>query len=344
MRWRSTATASSAGSAPPMPGICSMSACPPPSAPRRVADQLLSSAFNSGWGVRTLAEDEVPFNPMSYHNGSIWPHDTAICAAGLARYDERDSVVQLMSGTFEAAVHFNMRLPELFCGFTRAPGEAPVAYPVACLPQAWSAGAVFMLMQACLGLTIDGWNGEIIVTRPRLPIGIDNLSLRHLARRRGEVDIVFERVGDRVVCLSRIAATKGWCRCRAILIRSAIRMELHPRCMQLRPELACVERLGHSAQRNAVTVGGTGILHDANNRSVPHSACWTDCPSFAISLPQWCSRCDGAKQSAVPARRLQRTARICTSRQERPPVDDPLVMDARHAAADPGSRSCPTPR
>lgn len=93
---------------------------------------------------------------MSYHNGSIWPHDTAMCGAGLARFGERESVVRLMSSTFESAVHFNMRLPELFCGFTRAPGEAPIAYPVACLPQAWSAGSAFMLMQACLGLEIDG--------------------------------------------------------------------------------------------------------------------------------------------------------------------------------------------
>ena len=154
---------------------------------------------SSGWGVRTLADDECPFNPMSYHNGSIWPHDTAICAAGLARYGDRDSVVKLMSGTFEAAVHFNMRLPELFCGFTRAPGEAPVAYPVACLPQAWSAGSVFMLMQACLGLKSMAGKARSIVTRPRLPIGIDNLTIRHLAVGEANVDLVFERVGDRVV-------------------------------------------------------------------------------------------------------------------------------------------------
>jgi glycogen debranching enzyme len=101
-----------------------------------VADQLLSASFHSGWGLRTLADDAVFFNPMSYHNGSIWPHDTAMCGAGLARFGERESVIRLMSSTFESAVHFNMRLPELFCGFTRAPGEAPIAYPVACLPQA----------------------------------------------------------------------------------------------------------------------------------------------------------------------------------------------------------------
>jgi len=163
-----------------------------------VADQLLSASFHSGWGLRTLADDAVFFNPMSYHNGSTWPHDTALCAQGLARYGNRDSVVRLMSGTFESAVHFNMRLPELFCGFTRAPGEAPIAYPVACLPQAWSAGSAFMLMQACLGLRIDGWNGEIHVTRPRLPIGIDNLTIRHLAVADNAVDLTFQRVGDRV--------------------------------------------------------------------------------------------------------------------------------------------------
>ncbi|CAH2404645.1 amylo-alpha-1,6-glucosidase [Mesorhizobium escarrei] len=172
---------------------------PAPARAQMVADQLLSASFHSGWGLRTLADDAVFFNPMSYHNGSIWPHDTAICGAGLARFGERENVIRLMSSTFESAVHFNMRLPELFCGFTRAPGEAPIAYPVACLPQAWSAGSAFMLMQACLGLEIDGWAGEIHVTRPRLPIGIDTLTLRHLGVGTSKVDLTFQRVGDRVV-------------------------------------------------------------------------------------------------------------------------------------------------
>jgi glycogen debranching enzyme len=172
---------------------------PEPARAQMVADQLLSASFHSGWGLRTLADDAVFFNPMSYHNGSIWPHDTALCGAGLARYGERQGVVRLMSGTFESAVHFNMRLPELFCGFTRSPGEAPIAYPVACLPQAWSAGSAFMLMQACLGLEIDGWDGEIRVTRPRLPIGIDTLTMRHLDVGATAVDLTFQRVGDRVV-------------------------------------------------------------------------------------------------------------------------------------------------
>ncbi|MCC2688026.1 MAG: Amylo-alpha,6-glucosidase, partial [Rhizobiaceae bacterium] len=171
---------------------------PSPERAQYVIEALLSANFRSGWGLRTLADDEILFNPMSYHNGSTWPHDTAICATGLARYGERDSVVRLLSGTFEAAVHFNMRLPELFCGFARSAGEAPVAYPVACLPQAWSSGSVFMLMQSCLGLDIDGFGQEIRVTRPRLPIGIDHLTIRHLRVGDARVDISFQRLGERV--------------------------------------------------------------------------------------------------------------------------------------------------
>jgi len=173
---------------------------PGPERAARVAEQLLSGHFYSGWGIRTLADDELLFNPMSYHNGSIWPHDTAICGAGLARYGGRDPVVRLTSSMFEAAVQFQMRLPELFCGFVRSPGEAPVAYPVACLPQAWSAGAPFMLLQACLGIRVDGWAGEIIVDRPRLPIGIDSLTVRRLSVGKVAADVHFRRVGDRVAC------------------------------------------------------------------------------------------------------------------------------------------------
>jgi glycogen debranching enzyme len=168
----------------------------------RVAVQLLASPFNSGWAIRTLAEGERRFNPMSYHNGSVWPHDTALCVAGLARYGARDAVLRLSNGLFEAAVRFDMRLPELFCGFKRAAGEAPIAYPVACLPQAWASGAPFMILEACLGLRIDGWNGEIHVERPQLPIGIDRLTIRHLVVAGTSVDLTFQRIGDRVVVFS----------------------------------------------------------------------------------------------------------------------------------------------
>ena len=164
----------------------------------RVAAQLLSTAFNTGWGLRTLGRDEPRYNPMSYHNGSVWPHDTALCAAGIARYGARAGAAGLLSDMFETAVKFDMRLPELFCGFQRRPGEPPIAYPVACLPQAWASGSVFMMLQACLGLTIDGWRAEIHVDRPHLPVGIDRLTIRQLAVGDARVDLTFQRIGERV--------------------------------------------------------------------------------------------------------------------------------------------------
>jgi glycogen debranching enzyme len=135
---------------------------------------------------------------MSYHNGSIWPHDTALCAAGIARYGHRDLAEQLFTSAFQAAVHFDMRLPELFCGFKRVQGAPPIAYPVACMPQAWAAGAPFMLLQACLGIEIDGLRGEIHADRPRLPEGIDEVRLHDIALGGDRVDLLFRRVETRV--------------------------------------------------------------------------------------------------------------------------------------------------
>jgi glycogen debranching enzyme len=180
------------------PGHLLFTGLPAPERGARVAAQLLGTAFRTGWGLRTLGRDEPRYNPMSYHNGSVWPHDTALCAAGIARYGARRGTAVLLSDMFETAVKFQMRLPELFCGFPRRPGEPPIAYPVACLPQAWAAGSVFMMLQACLGLTIDGWRGEIRVERPCLPVGIDRLTVRQLAVGEARVDLTFQRVGERV--------------------------------------------------------------------------------------------------------------------------------------------------
>ena len=171
---------------------------PTPERAAQVTAQLLSPAFNTGWGLRTLAEHEAHYNPMSYHNGSVWPHDTALCVAGIARYGDRGSAVRILRSVFETAVHFDMRLPELFCGFARATGSAPVAYPVACLPQAWAAGSAFMLLQACLGVSIDGASRQIEVNAPRLPPGIDEVSLRGIVIGEAQLDLVFKRYGDRV--------------------------------------------------------------------------------------------------------------------------------------------------
>ena len=162
---------------------------PTPERAARVGEQLLSSKFLTGWGLRTLASNSVRFNPMSYHNGSVWPHDTAICAAGMSRYGHRSSAAVLLESQFQAASHFDLRLPELFCGFTRRAGEPPIAYPVACMPQAWAAGSVFMVLQACLGVEIDGWTSKVMLTQPYLPQGVDRVALWGLEVGDHRVDV-----------------------------------------------------------------------------------------------------------------------------------------------------------
>jgi glycogen debranching enzyme len=164
----------------------------------QVSAQLLSATFDNGWGIRTVPEGAARFNPMSYHNGSVWPHDTGVCAAGMARYGNRSGISHLLEEAFGAAHHFGMRLPELFCGFPRASGEPPVGYPVACLPQAWSSGAIFMMLQAALGLDIDGWKREIRIDRPVLPGDIERLTVSGLEVGEETIDLVFQRVGGRV--------------------------------------------------------------------------------------------------------------------------------------------------
>ena len=164
-----------------------------------VASELLSPRFASGWGIRTLAAGEARYNPMSYHNGSIWPHDTSMCAAGIARYGGRSEVVRVLSEIFEAANQFNMRLPELYCGFPRIAGQGPAPYPVACLPQAWSSGSVFMLLQACLGIRVDGDAREVHVERPALPIGIESLTVHDLPVGQHQIDLEFHSLGSQVV-------------------------------------------------------------------------------------------------------------------------------------------------
>ena len=139
---------------------------------RRVARTLLAPESFSGWGVRTLAASESRYNPMGYHTGSIWPHDNALIALGLARYGLAEKASQVWTGLFEAGLHFDLhRMPELFCGFPQDPGEGPVPYPVACAPQAWAAASVFLLFQACLGLEINGVEAQIRFTPATTPEG-----------------------------------------------------------------------------------------------------------------------------------------------------------------------------
>jgi glycogen debranching enzyme len=160
---------------------------------RRVADGLMNDDAFSGWGVRTIPTSQVRYNPMAYHNGSVWPHDNAIIADGFSRYGFRDLVVRLFEGMKDASVAVDMRrLPELICGFPRRPGEGPTQYPVACAPQAWASGTVFMLLSAALGLSVDGCNGEITMSRPVLPASIPTLRLSNLLVGDGSIDLLLE--------------------------------------------------------------------------------------------------------------------------------------------------------
>jgi len=162
------------------------------------AHALSSTLFHSGWGVRTLAAGQPRFNPMAYHNGSVWPHDNALAARGIARYGDKNAALKLLHTLFEAAVSFDMRLPELFCGFPRRRGEPPTAYPVACLPQAWAAGAPFMMLQACLGISVDAERNEVRIERPVLPEGIDWLRLDGMQVGNNCVSLTFRQVAGTV--------------------------------------------------------------------------------------------------------------------------------------------------
>lgn len=172
---------------------------PKPDRAARVIKRLATESFASGWGIRTLAGDQPRYNPMSYHNGSIWPHDTAICAAGMARYGAREQTAALTDDLFEAAHHFQMRMPELFCGFHRLHGQGPIPYPVACMPQAWAAGALFMLLQACLGIRIDGRKTAVHIDRPILPAGVDILRIDGVSVGASTIDLHFHRVHGSIV-------------------------------------------------------------------------------------------------------------------------------------------------
>lgn len=163
-------------------------------APKLVAT-LTSVDMFSGWGIRTLSEVEKRYNPMSYHNGSIWPHDNAIIAAGMARYGFRKEAVKILSALFDASLFIELqRLPELYCGFSRRMGEGPTSYPVACSPQAWSVGAVFMLLQACLQVEINALKKTIVFNKPELPAYINRISISNLRLGNATCDIELYRL------------------------------------------------------------------------------------------------------------------------------------------------------
>jgi glycogen debranching enzyme len=144
--------------------------------------------------VRTIAQGQPRYNPMSYHNGSVWPHDNAIAALGMARYARTGDAVQLTSAIFDSSVHFDLhRLPELFCGFPRRESSGPTLYPVACAPQAWAAAAPFAMLQACLGLEILKGGMEVVMHSPRLPSFVDWLRISRVGSPGASCDLLLQR-------------------------------------------------------------------------------------------------------------------------------------------------------
>jgi len=160
---------------------------------------LMRPSFFSRWGIRTIAREERLYNPMSYHNGSVWPHDNALIAAGFGRYEHKEAVNRVFSGLFDAASYMDLRrLPELFCGFQRSRERGPTLYPVACSPQAWAAGTPFMLLQAALGLEFNPDQNEILLRAPQLPEFLDEVTLRKLRLGQSSVDLIVRRHGTDV--------------------------------------------------------------------------------------------------------------------------------------------------
>ena len=182
-----------------------------PARARSVARNLLGPSAFSGWGVRTLAADQPRYNPMSYHNGSVWPHDNALIAIGFANYGLKREAARVLTAMVDAATYQELsRLPELFCGFARRPGRAPIPYPVACAPQAWAAASIFGLLGCCLGLEMAHEHDEIRFRDPVMPDFLDEVVLRNLRLGSSSMDVRLHRYGDDVTAnvLSRRGDTR----------------------------------------------------------------------------------------------------------------------------------------
>jgi glycogen debranching enzyme len=176
----------------------------------KTARALTSGEMFTGWGVRTLSSKAARYNPMSYHNGSVWPHDTALIAGGFARYGLMNEGMQLMQGLFEASLFVELqRLPELFCGFPMRPGEGPTSYPVACSPQSWSVATVFLLLQACLQINIDGFERKFIFTKPILPGYLNQIRISNLRFGNEEFSVEIGRDGHELA-INLTKKPGGW--------------------------------------------------------------------------------------------------------------------------------------
>lgn len=162
-------------------GHCLFSGIATPGKAKKVAKSLVGKEMFSDWGIRTLSTKEANYNPMSYHNGSVWPHDNAMCAYGFSRYGMQKETEKVLTGLFDTSQFVEERLPELFCGFERRHGHGPTAYPVACSPQAWAVGTVYLLLQALLGLKIYAKERRICLYNPALPTYLEEITIRNLS-------------------------------------------------------------------------------------------------------------------------------------------------------------------
>lgn len=180
-------------------GHCLMCGILPGDLALQVARRLFRKDMYSGWGIRTMSSEESMYNPMSYHNGSVWPHDNAVIARGLRRYHALNEMKKLADNLFDAARHFNYnRLPELFCGFTRRGAAGPVQFPTACDPQAWAVGSTFSLLQTLLGIECRGHN--VFIQRPVLPEWVNQVTVHNMRVGGGSVDLELIRRGDKTYC------------------------------------------------------------------------------------------------------------------------------------------------
>ncbi|HYS09169.1 MAG TPA: glycogen debranching N-terminal domain-containing protein [Myxococcales bacterium] len=175
---------------------------------RRVARTLMSPDSFSGFGIRTLARGQGPYNPLSYHNGTVWPHDNSLIAMGFSNYGMQKLAAQVLSGEYDACRQFrHYRLPELFCGMGRGEGDLVVSYPVSCSPQAWASGALFLMLRACLGLYPDAPRKAIKIVNPVLPDAIQRLTLERLRVGDTRLTLQFTRTGEG--CFAAVRKMEG---------------------------------------------------------------------------------------------------------------------------------------
>ena len=179
------------------PGHLLFSRVIPEQRARRVARTLMSPESFSGFGIRTLAKGQRPYNPLSYHNGTVWPHDNSLIAMGFSNYGMQKLAAQVLSGEYDACRQFrHFRLPELYCGLGRNEGDLVVSYPVSCSPQAWASGAFFLMLRACLGLYPDAPRKTLKIVNPHLPGMLQRLTLERLRIGDTLLTLQFTRSGD----------------------------------------------------------------------------------------------------------------------------------------------------